>query len=74
MHGMSTRGVTERSETGPSHQTQTAITIDAHYTFRNDCVLLVELKRPWVIREARWAGGPANSDTTKGNLEREVRM
>lgn len=74
MLGMSSRGIVERSETGPPPPTTTSVTVDVHYVFRNKAVSLVELKRPWAIRDNLWQQGPGATESNKRNLEKEIRM
>ena len=66
-------GVIERSEVGPSAETNMATTVDSRLSFGDVDVMIVELKKPRTISAQVWADG-AGAPTNRDKMTKELRM
>lgn len=74
MNALQLLHIIERSETGPTGDTQVTDTVDSRFTLGDIYITIVEFKRPHLVRSDHWADSAHGGLTTKNILSKELRM
>lgn len=73
MLALKSLGIEERSEAGPPGNTQVSNTVDSRFTLGDEVLLVVELKRPYMIT-TQWEQATNAGLSDRNKLSKELRM